>query len=131
MEHQGRTDVDLAGLRAFAQELRRELETGFQPGVDRAEHELQQGVQFGLAAPGGEVAAGREAFAWVLARAKENTARQLDGWRLLAETVERILANYHDGEDAVNQLLTAVEQRLSALEPIPDGMRTPPAGHQP
>ena len=120
MERQDRTDVDLDGLRVFAQALRSELENGLKPGLARAEREVQQGIPFGVASPGGEVKAGREVLAWLLERARENTTRQVAGIQALAEVAEQIVANYADGEAVANRLLVALEQRL-AQPSVPDG----------
>src|SRR5688500_4795898 len=98
MEQTPKVDVDLGGLRTFAELLRRDVETGLEPGASRAEHEIQHGLRFGVAAPGGQLAASRDVLAAALERARENTARQVRGAQILTAAIEQVLANYTEGD---------------------------------
>jgi hypothetical protein len=81
-------DVDLGGLRMVVDSLRAETEQSWRPGAARANLELDHGIRFGLACPGGQIAAAATLFGLVLQQALENTARQLGAAESLARDLE-------------------------------------------
>jgi hypothetical protein len=90
-------DVDLDGLRMVADLLRAGIEKSWRPGAIRANLELDHGVRFGLASPGGQIAAARAQFGVVLDQALGNMARQLEAVESLARHIETLLANQTAG----------------------------------
>lgn len=120
-------NVDLGELRMFADTLRTDTDLGLRPGVSRAEQELQLGVRFGLAAPGGQVATSRELLGAALERAQQNTARQVRAAEILTTTIEQILANYRDGEHIAAEHMDTVEQTLASAITAAELAARPPA----
>jgi len=92
-------DVDLGGLRMFADSLRTETEQDWRPGAVRANLELNHGTRFGLACPGGQIAATGSLFGIVLEQALGNAARQIEAADSLARDIEAVLANYTGADD--------------------------------
>ncbi|WP_117209917.1 hypothetical protein [Allorhizocola rhizosphaerae] len=125
MEQAPKVEVDLGELRSFAEMLRADAELGLAPGAARAESELQHGARFGLAAVGGQLAAGREVFAAALERARENTARQVRGARILTAAIEQVLANYADGDQIAASRLAHIESTLSEAVNTADAAAQP------
>jgi len=92
-------DIDLGGLRMVADTLRAETELGWRPGVTRANLELDHGTRFGLACPGGQIAAAGTLFGLVLDQALQNAARQIRAAESLAQDIEELLANYAGADE--------------------------------
>jgi len=94
-------DVDLGGLRMFADSPRTETEQDWRPGASRANLELDHGTRFGLACPGGRITATGSLFGIVLEQALGNTARQIEAAESLAHDIEAVLAKANYAEAGI------------------------------
>ncbi len=134
MEQTPRVDLDLGGLRMIAEALRADVELGLKPGASRAEREIQHGIRFGSAAPGGQLAAARDVFAVALERAHENITRQVRGAQILTAALEAVLANYAQADQVAAGRMADVQRTLSEAISAAEAVTQPPppaGGDQP
>jgi hypothetical protein len=107
-------DVDLSGLRMVADALRADAEQLWRPGAARVNLELDHGTHFGLACPGGRIAAARVLFGIVLDRAVQNTARQISAAESLSLDIETVLADRAGADEQAAHGLRSPEGRAAA-----------------
>lgn len=103
-------DVDLGGLRMVADRLRVGTDRDWRPGATRANLELDHGIRFGLACPGGQIAAARTLFGLALDRALVNTARHITAAEHLARHIEAVLANYAGADNEAAQRMAGLHE---------------------